>query len=68
VTSGLDRLFPKGLPVGSVRWLGPASGLFREVLLVPAADLDKLDQVLVLVDNGAALDLTQSLRPRDASP
>ena len=68
VTSGLDRLFPKGLRVGAVRWLGPASGLFREVLLTPAADLDRLDQVLVLVDAGTSLDLTQSVRSGDATP
>jgi rod shape-determining protein MreC len=49
VTSGLDRIFPKGLMVGRVRAVGSdAAGLFREVRVTPSARFDRLEQVLLL--------------------
>jgi rod shape-determining protein MreC len=49
VTSGLDGVFPRGLLIGSVAAIerkGP--GLFLSVSIQPAADLRKLEQVLVI--------------------
>jgi rod shape-determining protein MreC len=50
VTSGLDGVFPRGLLIGSV-WAierkGP--GLFLNISIKPAAELRKLEQVLVIV-------------------
>jgi rod shape-determining protein MreC len=48
VTSGLDRLFPKGLVVGRVRSVLPASGLFKDILVSPSAQFDRLEEVLVV--------------------
>lgn len=48
VTSGFDRLYPKGLPVGSVSLVRPGSGLFQEIVVVPAAPFDRLEAVLIL--------------------
>jgi rod shape-determining protein MreC len=48
VTSGLDRLFPKGLVVGRVRSVLPGSGLFKEILVAPSAQFDRLEEVLVV--------------------
>ena len=48
VTSGLDRLFPKGLVVGRVRSVLPGSGLFKEILVSPSAHFDRLEEVLVV--------------------
>lgn len=48
VTSGFDRIFPKGLVVGRIHVVGAPSGLFREVLVTPSARFDQLEQVLVL--------------------
>ena len=48
VTSGLDRLFPKGLVVGRVSSVLPGSGLFREILVAPSAQFDRLEEVLVV--------------------
>lgn len=48
VTSGFDRIFPKGLVVGRIRSVGAPSGLFREVYVTPSARFDQLEQVLVL--------------------
>lgn len=46
-TSGEDRIFPKGLRVGRVSRLGEG-GEFREIFVRPFAQLDRLDEVLVV--------------------
>lgn len=48
VTSGLDRIFPKGLLVGQVSLVQPGSGLFREVFATPAIDFVTVENVLIL--------------------
>jgi rod shape-determining protein MreC len=48
LTSGGDGIFPKGLRVGSVAKVSPSSDLFLDVRLRPAADLNKLEEVLVV--------------------
>jgi rod shape-determining protein MreC len=62
VTSGFDRIFPKGLLVGRVRSVGPASGLFREVVVDPSARFDRLEEVLVLEPPQEDLSLTEAVR------
>lgn len=46
-TSGDDRVYPKGLPIGRVVRLEPGSD-FQEIWVEPFARLDRLDDVLVL--------------------
>jgi rod shape-determining protein MreC len=48
LTSGEDRIFPKDLPVGTVAWT-KASSPFQTIALHPAAHLDRLEEVLVLL-------------------
>lgn len=49
VTSGMDGVYPKGLPVGQVHVLRKdAFGLFEEALVLPSADLSRLEEVIVL--------------------
>jgi rod shape-determining protein MreC len=48
MTSGGDRIFPKGLPVGTVTKVLPGSDLFLNIRLRPAANLNKLEEVLVV--------------------
>ncbi len=48
VTSGGDRIFPKGLPIGSVREVSPGKDLFLNIRVKPAADLSRLEEVLVI--------------------
>ena len=48
LTSGGDRVFPKGLPVGVVSSVGSGSDLFLNVRLKPAAPLNRLEEVLVI--------------------
>lgn len=63
VTSGLDRIFPKGLMVGRVRSVGTdAAGLFREVRVTPSARFDRLEQVLLLSGPKPEPELVESVR------
>ena len=48
VTSGQDRVYPKGLVVGRVRSVGKGSGLFKEILVEPSARFDQVEEVLVV--------------------
>jgi rod shape-determining protein MreC len=50
LTSGGDGIFPKGLPVGTVSEVSPGKDLFLSIRIKPAADLSKLEEVLVLVE------------------
>ena len=48
LTSGGDGIFPKGLLVGRVTKVAPGSELFLNIHVRPAADLSKLEEVLVV--------------------
>jgi rod shape-determining protein MreC len=50
LSSGGDQIFPKGLPVGTVTKVGNGKDLFLNIKVKPAADLSKLEEVLVLVE------------------
>jgi rod shape-determining protein MreC len=47
-TSGGDRIFPKGLPVGVVTRVSNGPDLFLNIHVRPAANLSKLEEVLVV--------------------
>ncbi len=48
LTSGGDRIFPKGLVVGRVAKVSPGRDLFLDIRVKPAANLGKLEEVLVV--------------------
>ena len=48
ITSGGDRIFPKGLPIGKVASVSPGKDLFLNVRVRPAANLSSLEEVLVI--------------------
>jgi rod shape-determining protein MreC len=48
VTSGIDGIYPRGLPLGSVVSVDDGDELFLEVGLQPAVDFGSLDQVYLL--------------------
>jgi rod shape-determining protein MreC len=48
LTSGGDGVFPKGLLVGRVTKVGAGSDLFLNIRVRPAADLSRLEEVLVV--------------------
>ena len=50
LTSGGDQIFPKGLPVGTVTKVANGKDLFLDIKIKPAANLSKLEEVLVLTE------------------
>jgi rod shape-determining protein MreC len=48
LTSGGDRIFPKGLPVGRVSKVSPGNDLFLNIRVKPAISLSRLEEVLVV--------------------
>jgi rod shape-determining protein MreC len=50
LSSGGDQIFPKGLPVGTVSQVGPGREMFLNVRVNPAADLSRLEEVLVVTE------------------
>lgn len=51
VTSGFSTIFPKGIPVGTIVEIrNDSRGIFKRIKLKPAADLLKLEELLVLVN------------------
>jgi rod shape-determining protein MreC len=68
LTSGGDGIFPKGLLVGRVTKVAPGSELFLDIHVRPAADLSKLEEVLVVTkidERQAQPDHTGSARAVD---
>src|SRR6202453_2338105 len=50
LSSGGDQIFLKGLPVGTVTKVSPGRELFLNIQIKPAADLSRLEEVLVITE------------------
>jgi len=50
LSSGGDQIFPKGLPVGTVTKVSPGREMFLKIEVKPAADLSRLEEVLVVTE------------------
>src|ERR1700751_460936 len=48
VTSGMDRIFPKDLPVCTITQVKPG-GQYKQIRVKPSANLEKLEEVIVLL-------------------
>jgi rod shape-determining protein MreC len=48
VTSGMDRIFPRDLPVGTIVEIKPGNP-FKQIRVRPAAKLERLEEVIVLL-------------------
>lgn len=66
VTSGLDGVFPAGLPVGTVRSVEVGSSAFLRVLVDPAAQIERTRMLLVL--HVAPPELSKKDSPEDDEP
>jgi rod shape-determining protein MreC len=68
LTSGQDRIFPKDLPVATVaEATSDRKAPFMKILLKPAAHLDRLEEVLVLLTR-QELDLKKEAETSPAAP
>ncbi len=66
LTSGGDRIFPKGLPVGTVSHVSNGKDLFLTIKIKPAANLSKLEEVLVLLEKQERQAVAEEKRVRAA--
>jgi len=48
ITSGMDRIFPRDLPIGTIAQI-KAGNPFKQIRIKPAANLERLEEVLVLL-------------------
>ena len=67
ITSGGDRIFPKGLPIGTVASVEPGKDLFLNIRVIPSARLDRLEEVLVVTKIQEKLPDAKDLGPIRAS-
>jgi rod shape-determining protein MreC len=63
VTAGGDQVFPKGLPIGTVAKVSMGRNLFLDIKLKPTADLNRLEEVLVITAQKARAPDTTGLGP-----
>ena len=66
ITSGMDRIFPRDLPVGTISEIKPGNP-FKQIRIKPAANLERLEEVLVLLSL-RPLDTKNEEHPADARP
>ena len=66
VTSGMDRIFPRDLPVGTVAEIKPGNP-FKQIRIKPAANLERLEEVLVLLSLHP-LEMKNEAAPAQAQP
>src|SRR5208337_1701211 len=59
LSSGGDQIFPKGLPVGTVGKVGPGKEMFLRIQVKPAADLSRLEEVLVVTQKQERLAIAE---------
>ncbi len=65
ITSGLDRVFPKGLPVGRIESVRKGSqGLFLEAQVRPAADFSGVEEVIVVLGRPGGFDVQTGLEEK----
>jgi rod shape-determining protein MreC len=66
VTAGIDGVYPRGVPVGSIAAIAAGTELFHRIRVVPLVDFGLLDQVFIL-DREAIREVVKEDRP-GASP
>ena len=67
LTSGLDRIFPKDLPVGTVIDTTPGTP-HQKIRVQPAARLDRLEEVLVLLTRQDLTPATEAAKVKAEAP
>jgi rod shape-determining protein MreC len=65
-TSGMDRIFPRDLPVGTVAEIKPGNP-FKQIRVKPAANLERLEEVFVLLSLHP-LEMKNDAAPADPRP
>jgi rod shape-determining protein MreC len=63
LTSGLDQVYPKGLPVGTVIKTGEGN-IYKTITVKPAAALTRLESVLVILKPPPTAQQAANTHPR----
>jgi rod shape-determining protein MreC len=48
LTAGIDGIYPRGIPIGTVIRAEPGQSLFKEVIVRPEADFRSIEEVIVI--------------------
>jgi rod shape-determining protein MreC len=59
VTSGVDRIFPRGLGLGTVAAISRSADGIQTIVLDPALDLASLEEVLVVLERAPEIEEPQ---------
>ena len=65
-TAGIDGIYPRGIPVGTITAAIPGDDLFYEIRVAPAVDFGLLDQVYILEEEAVPEAVKEALP--DARP
>lgn len=66
VTAGIDGVYPRGVPIGTVAEVSAGADLFHVIRVVPRVDFGLLDQVFVLASDAVPEEVKEDLP--DARP
>jgi rod shape-determining protein MreC len=59
VTSGIDKIYPKGFLIGTVETVERESGTYHHIVVRPAVDFSRLEEVLVVTTPPPAITAAQ---------
>lgn len=59
VTSGIDKIYPKGFVIGTVDVVSRGSGTYHDITVRPAVDFSRLEEVLVVTTPPPAITAEQ---------
>jgi rod shape-determining protein MreC len=68
LSSGADRIYPKGLPVGVITSIGPRRGLIKAVEIRPSVDFGRLEEVLCIIERREDTGLAEPVTPSATVP
>jgi rod shape-determining protein MreC len=66
VTSGIDKIYPKGFVIGTVEAVERGNGTYHELTIRPAVDFTRLEEVLVVTTPPPAITAEQIAKEAEA--
>ena len=66
VTSGIDKIYPKGFVIGTIEAVGRGDGTYHEIVVQPSVDFTRLEEVLVVTTPPPAITAEQILKEAEA--
>lgn len=66
ITSGIDKIYPKGFVIGTVETVERGTGTYHDITVRPAVDFSRLEEVLVVTTPPAAITAEQIAKEAEA--